>query len=99
MTSHAVSGYTGGGKSMIAEFEDDESPTYTTDSFRTYANTLKHKHVPEMQAYCGLARRPLFAPAVGRYAQGMIVEVPLHLEAMPKRVTVADLHEAMSAAL
>ncbi len=98
MTSHAVSGYTGGGKSMIAEFEDVSSPSYTTASFRTYANTLKHKHVTEMQTHCGLARRPLFAPAVGRYAQGMIVEVPLHLDAMGGRVTVADLHSALSAA-
>ena len=98
MTSHAVSGYTGGGKSMIAEFEDPKAPDYTTAAFRTYANTLKHKHVPEMQAHCGLVRRPLFSPAVGRYAQGMIVEVPLHLGALPGRVTVASLHDALSAA-
>ena len=98
MTSHAVSGYTGGGKSMIAEFHDPMSTDYTTATFRTYANTLKHKHVPEMQAHCGLHRRPLFSPAVGRYAQGMIVEVPLHLDAMPGRIVVADLHDALSAA-
>ncbi len=98
LTSHAVSGYTGGGKAMIAEFEDVSSSAYTTASFRTYANTLKHKHVPEMQAHCGLTRPPLFAPAVGRYAQGMIVEVPLHLDALPRRVTVDDLHGVLSAA-
>ena len=98
ITSHAVSGYTGGGKAMIAEFEDPAANGYTTAAYRTYANTLRHKHVPEMQAHCGLSRRPLFSPAVGRYAQGMIVEVPLHLEAMPVRVTVADLHDALSGA-
>ena len=98
ITSHAVSGYTGGGKSMIAEFTDQTSPSFTTAAFRTYANTLKHKHVPEMQAHCGLTRRPLFSPAVGRYAQGMIVEVPLALDTLPGRVTVADLHDVLSAA-
>jgi N-acetyl-gamma-glutamyl-phosphate reductase len=98
ITSHAVSGYTGGGKAMIAEFEDQASPDYTTANFRTYANTLRHKHVPEMQAHCGLSRRPLFSPAVGRYAQGMIVEVPIQLGALPSAVTVAVLHEALSAA-
>ena len=98
ITSHAVSGYTGGGKAMIAEFTDPASPGYTTATFRTYANTLRHKHVVEMQAHCGLSRRPLFCPAVGRYAQGMIVEVPIQLGALPYSVTVADLHDVLSAA-
>ena len=98
ITCHAVSGYTGGGKAMIAEFEDASSPSHTNAAYRTYANTLRHKHVPEMQAHCGLHHRPLFSPAVGRYAQGMIVEVPVHLGALPKRVTVADLHDALAAA-
>jgi N-acetyl-gamma-glutamyl-phosphate reductase len=98
ITSHAVSGYTGGGKAMIAEFEDAASPNYTTATFRTYANTLGHKHVPEMRIHCDLALRPLFSPAVGRYAQGMIVEVPLQIGAMPTAVTVADLHDTLSAA-
>lgn len=94
-TSHAVSGYTGGGKSMIADFTDPASPTYTTANFRTYANTLRHKHVPEMQAHCGLAHRPLFSPAVGRYAHGMIVEVPLVLSALPRSVSIADIHDTL----
>ena len=98
ITSHAVSGYTGGGKSMIAEFTNPTSPDYTTAVFRTYANTLRHKHPPEMQVHCGLTHRPLFSPAVGRYAQGMIVEVPLHLGALPGGPTVADIHEALSEA-
>ena len=98
ITSHAISGYTGGGKAMIAEFTDPSAPTYTMAAFRTYANTLRHKHVPEMQTHCGLTRRPLFSPAVGRYAQGMIVEVPIPLDALPNTVTVADLHDVLRAA-
>ncbi len=98
VTSHAVSGYTGGGKAMIAEFTDPSSPSFTKAVYRTYANTLRHKHAPEMQAHCGLARRPMFSPAVGRYAQGMIVEVPIQLGALPMAVTAVDLHEALSAA-
>jgi N-acetyl-gamma-glutamyl-phosphate reductase len=91
VTVNAVSGYTGGGKSMITEFEDENSPTYTRVPYRIYALTLAHKHVPEMQVHTGLVRRPLFAPAVGRYAQGMIVEVPLQLDALPTKPNVKDV--------
>jgi N-acetyl-gamma-glutamyl-phosphate reductase len=95
VTVSAVSGYSGGGKSMIAEFENESSPGYTKVPYRIYALTLAHKHVAEMQAHTGLAHRPLFAPAVGRYAQGMIVEVPLHLKALPATPTLKDLHAAL----
>src|SRR5579864_6230030 len=88
VTVNAVSGYSGGGKSMIAEFENRSSPGYTEVPYRLYALNLAHKHVPEMQAHTGLAYRPLFAPAVGRYAQGMIVEVPLQLKALPTSPTL-----------
>ena len=94
VTVNAVSGYSGGGKAMIAEFEADGG----SDPFRAYGLTLKHKHIPEMQVYAGLVHRPLFAPAVGTYAQGMLVEVPLQLGALPGRSTVADVHAALSAA-
>jgi N-acetyl-gamma-glutamyl-phosphate reductase len=97
VTVNAVSGYSGGGKSMIAEFEDKGSPAYVETPFRIYALGLAHKHVAEMQANCGLAGPPLFAPAVGRYAQGMIVEVPLQLWALPGRPKRADLHAALAA--
>jgi len=70
----AVSGYSGGGKAMIAEFEAGTAADYFL-----YAMAQKHKHVPEIMAYGGLAARPVFVPAVGRFAQGMIVELPLHL--------------------
>lgn len=95
---NAVSGYTGGGRRMIAEFEDERSPDYTRAPYRIYALTLAHKHVPEMQCHAGLVHRPLFAPAVGRYAQGMIVEVPLQLNALPAAPSLEDLHAALARA-
>jgi N-acetyl-gamma-glutamyl-phosphate reductase len=98
VTVNAVSGYSGGGRSMIAQFEDPAATDYTTTAYRPYATGLKHKHVPEMQYHAGLAGPPLFAPAVGRYAQGMIVEVPLQLGAMPARPSIADLHAALAGA-
>jgi N-acetyl-gamma-glutamyl-phosphate reductase len=98
VTVNAVSGYSGGGKSMIAEFEDEASPNYTRVPYRIYALTLAHKHVPEMQRHAGLAHAPLFAPAVGRYAQGMIVEVPLPLKALPTTPRLNDLQAALKAA-
>jgi N-acetyl-gamma-glutamyl-phosphate reductase len=73
MSCNAVSGYSGGGKAMIAEFESGTAPA----AWRTYALGLAHKHVPEMQAHCGLAHPPLFAPSVANVRQGMIVDVPL----------------------
>ena len=94
----AVSGYSGGGKPMIAEFEDETSDSYTSVAYRIYATGLEHKHVPEMQIHTGLTGRPLFSPSVGRYAQGMIVEVPLQLWAMPTLPQVSQLHEVLSLA-
>ena len=96
LTVNAVSGYTGGGRSMVAEFEDKSAPNYTKVPYRIYALGLAHKHVPEMQAHTGLTHRPLFAPAVGRYAQGMIVEVPLQLDALPTAPKVKDLHAVLA---
>ncbi len=77
-TVNAVSGYSGGGKALIARFEDDGDI-----AFRAYGLGMGHKHVPEMQAYAGLAHPPLFAPAVIAAHRGMVVEVPLQLAAMP----------------
>ncbi|HTI67400.1 MAG TPA: N-acetyl-gamma-glutamyl-phosphate reductase [Caulobacteraceae bacterium] len=98
VTVNAVSGYSGGGKSMIAEFEDAAAAGYTHDNYRIYGLGLEHKHVPEIQAHGLLTGRPLFAPAVGRYAQGMIVEVPLQLWALPGRPTLAAIQAALAAA-
>jgi N-acetyl-gamma-glutamyl-phosphate reductase len=96
ITVNAVSGYSGGGRSMIAEFENEGAVGYTTAPYRIYATGLEHKHVPEMQARTGLTNRPLFTPAVGRYAQGMIVEVPLQLGALPGRPSPGDIQAALS---
>lgn len=90
---HAVSGYSGGGKAMIAEFEADES---AADPYRLYALDLAHKHVPEIQAYCGLQRPPVFAPAVGHYRQGMLVESLLCLDSLPQPCTLADLRDTLA---
>jgi N-acetyl-gamma-glutamyl-phosphate reductase len=98
LTVNAVSGYSGGGKAMIEEFENKASPSYTDAVVRTYALTLAHKHVPEMQVHAGLAHPPVFAPSVGRFYRGMLVEVPLQLWALPKRPTVAAIHETIAQA-
>jgi N-acetyl-gamma-glutamyl-phosphate reductase len=95
---NAVSGYSGGGNPMIAEFEDVESPTWTPVAYRIYAMGLEHKHVGEMQMHSGLLTRPLFAPAVGRYRQGMIVEVPLHISLMGSASSLKDIHAALAEA-
>ena len=95
ITVNAVSGYTGGGKGLIEEFSN-APPETTHDAFRAYGLTLAHKHVPEMTKYAGLARAPVFAPSVGRYAQGMLVEVPLQLWSIPGTPTPAQLREALA---
>jgi N-acetyl-gamma-glutamyl-phosphate reductase len=90
LTSHAVSGYSGGGKAMIAEFESSPAPT----AWRSYALTLAHKHVPEMQVHSGLAHAPLFAPSVAATHRGMIVDVPLFgVDADKARDTLAWFYE------
>jgi len=91
LTVNAISGYSGGGKAMIEEFEDSASPRHVDTVVRTYALTLAHKHVPEMQKHAGLAHPPVFAPTVGRFYRGMMVEVPLQLWALPGNPAVFDL--------
>jgi len=92
-----VSGYSGGGKAMIAEF-DAPAAGETPPPYRIYATGLEHKHVPEIEARVGLTGRPLFAPAVGRYYKGMIVEVPLQLWALPGQPSVADIQASLTKA-
>ncbi|MFC5388277.1 N-acetyl-gamma-glutamyl-phosphate reductase [Brevundimonas bullata] len=91
VTVNAVSGYSGGGKAMIAEFEAEGAST----AYRAYGLTQKHKHVPEMTQHTGLTLPVLFAPAVGNYRQGMLVEVPLHLSTLPETPSVERLHGAL----
>ncbi len=94
---NAVSGYSGGGRAMISEFEDAAAPGFTQTAYRAYALNLGHKHVGEMQVHAGLLHPPTFGPAVGRYAQGMIVELPLPLWALPGAPALADLHSVLAA--
>jgi len=91
VTVNAVSGYSGGGKSMIASFEDGSAP-----AFELYGLGFEHKHLPEMQLYSRLTRRPIFVPSVGNFRQGMLVSVPLQLEALPGNPSGADLHAALA---
>ena len=88
---NAVSGYSGGGKSMIESFENGTAP-----AFELYGLGFEHKHVPETQLYAKLARRPIFVPSVGNYRQGMLVSVPLHLDTLPGKPDAADLHAALA---
>ena len=97
-TVNAVSGYSGGGKSMIAEFENAAAPDFTRAVVRTYALGLTHKHVPEMQVHAGLKHAPVFSPSVGRFYRGMLVDVPLQLWAVPKRPSLADLQSCLAEA-
>jgi N-acetyl-gamma-glutamyl-phosphate reductase len=92
ITISAVSGYSGGGRSMIEAHDHDGGP-----AFELYALGLEHKHVPEIERFAGLSRRPIFMPSVGHYHQGMLVSVPLYLDDLPGRPTGADLREALSA--
>ena len=91
---NAVSGYSGGGKAMIAEFEGGTAAT----AWRTYALSLSHKHVPEMQVRCGLHYPPLFSPSVAATHRGMIVEVPLMTSAMPGKPSADALRAALAVA-
>ena len=95
---HAVSGYTGGGRRMIAEFEDETSSEYTQAPCRAYALSCAHKHVPEMKTHTGLEHFPLFTPVVGNYVHGMIVEVPLSLHSLPGKPGLSDLHAVLAEA-
>ena len=91
VTINAVSGYSGGGKSMIASFEGGTAP-----AFELYGLGFEHKHVPEMQLYSKLTRRPIFVPSVGNYRQGMLVSVPLQLDTLPGKPSGSDLRAALA---
>lgn len=97
VTVNAVSGYTGGGKQMIAQMEDPANPDHIAAPHFLYGLTLAHKHVAELQLHGRLSRRPVFSPSVGRFAQGMLVQVPLHLGDLNGAPTLADLHAALAA--
>lgn len=88
----SVSGYSGGGRTMIEAYEKGEAPLH-----EAYALGLAHKHIPEILRYTGLQRRPIFLPAVGNFRQGMLVQLPLHLDELPGHPKASDLHDALVA--
>jgi N-acetyl-gamma-glutamyl-phosphate reductase len=92
ITISAVSGYSGGGRSLIEAHDRDGGP-----AFELYALGLEHKHIPEIERFAGLSRRPIFMPSTGHFHQGMLVSVPLYLDDLPGRPTGADLREALRA--
>jgi N-acetyl-gamma-glutamyl-phosphate reductase len=92
ITITAVSGYSGGGRSMIEAHDRAGGP-----AFEIYALGLEHKHVPEIELFAGLSRRPIFIPSVGHFRQGMLVSVPLYLDDLPGKPSGADLQEALRA--
>ena len=94
---NAVSGYSGGGRQMIEAFEDQANPAHHATPFFLYGLEMTHKHLPEMHLHSNLTRQPLFVPSVGRYRQGMLVSVPLQLDALPVRPKLRDLHAALAA--
>ncbi|MCV9965658.1 N-acetyl-gamma-glutamyl-phosphate reductase [Pararhizobium sp. BT-229] len=97
VTVNAVSGYTGGGKQMIAQMEDPANPDHIDSPNFLYGLTLKHKHVPEMKTHGLLDRAPIFSPSVGRFPQGMIVQVPLFLDQLNDGATLETIHAALVA--
>ena len=90
LTINAVSGYSGGGRSMIEAYEAGTAP-----SFELYGLSLEHKHIPELHRYSGLTRRPIFIPSVGNFRQGMLVSIPLHLDELPGKPCLRDLELAL----
>jgi N-acetyl-gamma-glutamyl-phosphate reductase len=96
VTVHGVSGYSGGGKNMIEEFEKEDSPVFVETVHRGYALGLGHKHLPEMQARAGLKHAPLFSPTVARFYRGMLVELPLQSWALPGAPSPRDIHAVLA---
>jgi len=96
ITINAVSGYSGGGKSLILRMEDDKLDEYINSEYFGYGLRLEHKHVPEIMLHSGLSLRPLFAPSVGKFRQGMIVQIPLQLCSLPGSPKVEDIIRILS---
>jgi N-acetyl-gamma-glutamyl-phosphate reductase len=92
ITINAVSGYSGGGRALIEAHDRAGGP-----AFELYALGLEHKHVPEIQVFAGLSRRPIFMPSTGHFRQGMLVSAPLYLDDLPGSPTGADLRETLRA--
>lgn len=96
LSCYSLTGYSGGGKKMIAQYEAEGRDT-ALDAPRPYGLTQQHKHLPEMQAVCSLAHAPLFAPIVADYYAGMLVSVPLHAAQLRGVTSLAQLHDCYAA--
>jgi N-acetyl-gamma-glutamyl-phosphate reductase len=95
VSATSITGYSGGGKSMIAQYEAGGDARLTAP--RPYGLSLAHKHLPEMQAHTGLAAKPVFTPVVSNFYKGLAVTVPLHLSQLPAGTTAAQLQAALAA--
>ncbi|MBC7718491.1 MAG: N-acetyl-gamma-glutamyl-phosphate reductase [Chitinophagaceae bacterium] len=91
LTLPAVTGYSGGGRQMIEAYQSGLAP-----QFELYGLGLAHKHLAEIIKYTGLTRRPVFMPSVGNFEQGMLVQLPLHLDLLPGQPLASQLHDALS---
>ncbi|MBG6073491.1 MULTISPECIES: N-acetyl-gamma-glutamyl-phosphate reductase [unclassified Polaromonas] len=87
----SISGYSGGGRQMIEAYEAGTAP-----AFELYGLSLEHKHLPEIMKYTGMRRRPVFIPSVGNFIQGMLVQLPLHLDLLPGQPSAAQVHEVLA---
>ena len=95
VSATSITGYSGGGKKMIEQYEGGEDPRL--DSPRPYGLTLAHKHIPEMEAHTGLTTKPLFMPVVGKFYKGLAVSVPLHLSQLKAGASAEQIHAALAA--
>ena len=95
-STYSITGYSGGGKEMIASYEENGELGDNMKSPRFYALSLAHKHLPEMQTLTGLANKPLFTPIVGNFAQGMVVAVPLLPRLLKQKVSAADIQHFLA---
>lgn len=91
VTINAVSGYSGGGRSMIEAHERDHGP-----NFELYGLGLEHKHVPELMRYAKLTRRPIFVPSVGHFHQGMLVSIPLHIDTLARKISGDEFQQILT---
>ena len=94
---HAISGYSGSGRSLIDAYEDPDHPERTDAPFRGYGLCLEHKHVPEMQVQASLEYRPIFTPSYGKYRQGIVLNVPIHLRLLASGMSAEKIHACLAA--
>jgi N-acetyl-gamma-glutamyl-phosphate reductase len=95
ITINAVSGYSGGGKPLIARMEDPKRENAISSEYFAYGLGLEHKHIPEILKHSGLQNRPIFVPSVGKFRQGMLVQIPLQLWSLPGKPSVETIYELL----